>query len=164
MDNIILIGMPSCGKSTLGKMLAKNLHYDFLDTDDVVISRNGCPLSDILDKEGLEGFKKREEEAVCSVEATHSVIATGGSVVYSPVAMAHLKELGRVVYLCLTYQELERRLGDLHARGVAIAPGSTLLDLYHERVPLYEQYADIVVPVLDEYSTHQSVQKITELL
>lgn len=164
MDNIILIGMPSCGKSTLGKMLAKKLDYAFLDTDDVVISRNGCPLSAILDKEGLDGFKKREEEAVCSVEAAHTVIATGGSVVYSPVAMAHLKKLGRVVYLSLTYAELERRLGDLHARGVAIAPGSTLLDLYHERVPLYEQYADIVVPIQDTYSTSQSVQKMMNLL
>ena len=122
MDNIILTGMPSCGKSTLGRMLAKDLGYDFIDTDDVIIQRNGCPLKDILDNEGLDGFIRREEEAVCSVNVTHAVIATGGSVVYSPKAMEHLKSLGRVVYLCLDFKEIERRLGDLHERGVAIAP------------------------------------------
>lgn len=160
MDNIILIGMPSCGKSTLGRLLSKELGYAFLDTDDVIIRRNGCPLRDILDREGLDGFKRREEEAICSVETQRTVIATGGSVVYSPTGMAHLKQLGRIIYLQLSYEELERRLGDLHERGVAIAPGSTLLDLYHERVPLYERYADITVPVADTNSVRQTLREI----
>jgi shikimate kinase len=86
-----------------------------------------------------------EEEAICSVQAENTVIATGGSAVYSEKAMAHLKSLGRIVYLRLTFEEMDRRLGDLHARGVAIAPGATLMDLYNERVPLYEKYADITV-------------------
>lgn len=160
MDNIILIGMPSCGKSTLGRLLSKELGCAFLDTDDVIIRQNGCPLRDILDREGVEGFKLREEEAICSVEADRTVIATGGSAVYSPKAMAHLKAGGRVVYLCLSFKELERRLGDLHERGVAIAPGSTLLDLYNERTPLYEQYADITVQVADTNSVRKTLSEI----
>ena len=160
MDNIILTGMPSCGKSTLGRMLAKELGYAFLDTDDVIIERNGCPLKDILDNEGLDGFIRREEEAVCSVTAQRTVIATGGSVVYSPKTMAHLKSLGRIVYLCLDYNEAERRLGDLHERGVAIAPGKTLRDLFDERTPLYEKYADLAILIPSGSSVHQSVNNI----
>ena len=164
MENIILTGMPSCGKSTLGRMLAKELGYAFLDTDDVIIQRNGCPLKDILDNEGLDGFIRREEEAVCSVTAERTVIATGGSVVYSPKAMAHLKSLGRVVYLCLDYKEVERRLGDLHERGVAIAPGKTLRDLFDERTPLYEKYADIAILIQSGNTVRQSMHAIKRFL
>lgn len=160
MDNIILTGMPSCGKSTLGRLLAKELGYAFLDTDDVIIQQNGCPLKDILDNEGLDGFIRREEEAVCSVEVQHTVIATGGSVVYSPKAMAHLKSLGKIVYLALDYKEVERRLGDLHERGVAIAPGKTLQDLFDERTPLYNKYANLVVSIQSGNSIRQSVKDI----
>ncbi len=160
MNNIILTGMPSCGKSTLGRLLAKELGYAFIDTDDVIIERNGCPLKDILDNEGLDGFIRREEEAVCSVTAENTVIATGGSVVYSPTAMAHLKSLGRIVYLCLDYKEVERRLGDLHERGVAIAPGKTLRDLFDERTPLYNKYANLVVSIQGGNSIRQSVNDI----
>lgn len=160
MDNIILTGMPSCGKSTLGRMLAKELGYAFLDTDNVIIERNGCPLKEILDKEGLDGFIRREEEAVCSVTAERTVIATGGSVVYSPKAMAHLKSLGKIVYLCLDYKEVERRLGDLHERGVAIAPGKTLRDLFDERTPLYEKYADLAILIRSGNSIRQSMYDI----
>ncbi len=164
MDNIILIGMPSCGKSTLGRLLSKELDYAFLDTDDVIVRLNGCPLRDILDRDGVEGFKQREAEAVCTVQAHRTVIATGGSVVYSPMGMAHLKSLGRVVYLQLSFEEMQRRLGDLHERGVAIAPGSTLLDLYHERVPLYEKYADVTVPIQNGNSVHQTLDTLIKHL
>ena len=160
MDNIILTGMPSCGKSTLGRMLAKELGYDFIDTDDVIIQRNGCPLKDILDNEGLDGFIRREEEAICSVDVRRTVIATGGSAVYSPKAMEHLKSLGRIVYICLDYKEVERRLGDLHERGVAIAPGKTLRDLFDERTPLYNKYANLVISVQSGNSIRQSVNNI----
>lgn len=164
MNNIILVGMPSCGKSTLGRMLAKELGYSFLDTDDVIIRQNGCPLRDILDARGVDGFVEVEEAAVCSVTADKSVIATGGSVVYSEKAMAHLKAMGKVVYLCLTFEEMESRLGDLHARGVAIAPGSTLMDLYNQRVPLYEKYADITVNIVDGNGVRQSLQNLMNQL
>ncbi len=164
MNNIILVGMPSCGKSTLGRMLAKELGYKFLDTDDVIIRQNGCPLRDILDAHGVDGFVRVEEAAVCSVQAENSVIATGGSVVYSEKAMAHLKAMGKVVYLCLTFEEMERRLGDLHARGVAIAPGSTLMDLYNQRVPLYEKYADITVNIINGNGVRQSLQNLMRQL
>lgn len=160
MNNIILVGMPSCGKSTLGRMLAKELHYDFLDTDEVIIRLNGCPLRDILDTQGVNGFIRVEEEAVCTVQAQNSVIATGGSVVYSEKAMAHLKAMGKVVYLRLSFEEMDRRLGDLHARGVAIAPESTLQDLYDERTPLYEKYADIIVNIINGNSVRQSLQNL----
>ncbi len=164
MDNIILVGMPSCGKSTLGRILSKELGYSFVDTDDVIIRQNGCPLRDILDAEGVDGFIRREEAAVCTVQAQRSVIATGGSVVYSEKAMAHLKALGKIVYLCLSFDEVERRLGDLHARGVAIAPGSTLHDLFDERVPLYEKYADITIHIKDGNSVRQSVATLLNQL
>ena len=164
MNNIILTGMPSCGKSTLGRMLAKELGYAFIDTDDVIIERNGCPLKDILDNEGLDGFIRREEEAVCSVTAENTVIATGGSVVYSPKAMEHLKSLGKIVYLCLEYGEVERRLVDLHERGVAIAPGKTLRDLFDERTPLYNQYANLVVSIQSGNSIRRSVNMLKALL
>lgn len=164
MDNLILVGMPSCGKSTLGRLLSKELHYDFLDTDEVIIRQNGCPLRDILDARGVDGFVAVEEAAVCSVQAEKTVIATGGSVVYSEKAMAHLKKMGKVVYLCLTFDEMESRLGDLHARGVAIAPGATLQDLYNERVPLYEKYADITVNIHNGNSVRQSLQNLLNQL
>ena len=160
MNNIILTGMPSCGKSTLGRLLAKELGYAFLDTDDVIIRQNGCPLKDILDNEGLDGFIRREEEAVCSVNVENTVIATGGSVVYSPKAMEHLKSLGRIVYICLDYKEVENRLGDLHERGVAIAPGKTLRDLFDERAPLYNKYANLVVSIQGGNSVRQSVHHL----
>ena len=158
MNNLILVGMPSCGKSTLGRLLAKELGYDFVDTDEVIIRQNGCPLRDILDTKGVAGFVEVEEASVCTVNVENTVIATGGSVVYSEKAMQHLKAQGRVVYLQLTFEEMDRRLGDLHARGVAIAPGSTLQDLYDERTPLYEKYADITVPIKDGNSVRQSLQ------
>ena len=164
MDNIILVGMPSCGKSTLGRILSKELHYDFVDTDEVIIRQNGCPLRDILDARGVDGFVEVEEAAVCSVQTEKTVIATGGSVVYSEKAMAHLKQLGKIVYLCLTFDEMDRRLGDLHARGVAIAPGATLQDLYNERVPLYEKYADITVHIRNGNSVRQSLQNLLQQL
>ena len=164
MNNYVLIGMPSCGKSTLGRLLAKELQYDFVDTDEVIIRRNGCPLRDILDAHGVSGFVRVEEEAICSVEAQNTVIATGGSAVYSEKAMEHLKSMGKIIYLQLSYEEMDRRLGDLHARGVAIAPGATLQDLYNERVPLYEKYADITVNICNGNSVRQSLQYLLNQL
>lgn len=145
MKNIILIGMPSCGKSTVGVILAKIMGYRFLDSDLLIQEKEGRLLSEIIACEGLDGFNKIENKINASIDVSRSVIATGGSVVYGKDAMEHFKEIGIVVYIRLPYEEIANRLGDLAQRGVSIKEGQTLLDLYNERVPLYEGYADIIV-------------------
>lgn len=145
MNNIILIGMPGCGKSTVGVVLAKNMGYKFIDSDLVIQEKTGQLLHEIISKNGIDGFNKIENEINLSLSPAKAVIATGGSAVYGKEAMAHFKSIGRVVYLKLGYDEIEDRLGDLNERGVTIREGQTLLDLYNERIPLYEKYADIIV-------------------
>ena len=144
--NIVLIGMPGCGKSTVGVVLAKNLAMDFVDSDLLIQREMGMRLSAIIEQYGDEGFRLLENRVNSGIQAENSVIATGGSVVYGEEAMAHLKSIGTVVYLKLSYEQIEDRLGNLHARGVTIKPGQTLRDLYEERCPLYERWADVVVP------------------
>ena len=143
--NIVLIGMPGCGKSTVGVVLAKNLAMEFVDSDLVIQRSQGMRLSAILEKVGDEGFREIENRVNSEIQVENSVIATGGSVVYGEEAMRHLKAIGTVIYLKLSYAQVADRLGDLHARGVTIKPGQTLRDLYDERCPLYERWADMVV-------------------
>ena len=145
MSNIILIGMPASGKSTVGVILAKLLGFSFLDTDLLIQSREGRRLREIIADKGIDGFLACEEAACLSVQADRCVIATGGSVVYSEAAMAHLKTLGCVVYLKVDYETLSGRLQDIRGRGVVLRPEQTLEDLYEERIRLYEKYADLVV-------------------
>lgn len=145
MDNIILIGMPGVGKSTIGVVLAKHLGYSFLDSDLLIQEREHMILHDIIEKHGLDGFNRIENEVNASIQVSRTVIATGGSVIYGEEAMAHLTSMGTVVYLKLPYQELEARLEDLNQRGVSIRENQTLASLYEERIPLYEKYADIVL-------------------
>ena len=142
-ENIILIGMPGAGKSTVGVVLAKVLGYDFIDSDLLIQAETGKRLFEIINASGIDGFLKVENEVNSRIETNHTVIATGGSVIYGEEAMAHLKSIGTVVYIQVPYADLEKRLGNLLKRGVAIRNGSTLKDLYDERVPLYEKYADI---------------------
>ena len=149
VQNIILIGMPGCGKSTVGVVLAKAANLDFLDSDLVIQKQMGAKLSELLDAHGDEGFRAIENRINAELAADNSVIATGGSVIYGEDAMHHLKDIGTVVYLKLSYEAIEDRLGDLHARGVTIQPGWTLRDLYNERVPLYEKWADLTVDCED---------------
>lgn len=144
MRNIVLIGMPGCGKSTVGVVLAKSLGMDFVDSDLVIQSTMGATLAQLIEQHGDDGFRDIENRVNASIDVQNSIIATGGSVVYGAEAMAHLKSIGTVVYLRLTCENITERLGDLHARGVTIKPGWTLRDLYNERCPLYEQHADIV--------------------
>ena len=144
-DNITLIGMPGVGKSTLGVVLAKVLGYQFLDADLLIQKEEKRRLWQIIDQEGIEGFKAIENRVNASIETENTVIATGGSVVYCEEAMEHLKSIGKVVYLELLLNSLSKRLGNLKGRGVLLRKGQTLKDLYEERVPLYEKYADIVV-------------------
>ena len=144
-DNIVLIGMPGAGKSTEGVVLAKRLGYSFVDSDLVIQERYGKLLHELIEEKGVEGFWKLENDVNASLTLHKSVIATGGSAVYGAGAMEHLREIGTVVYLKLPYEEIEARLGDLNARGVTLQPGQTLRDLYAERIPLYEQYAHVVI-------------------
>ena len=143
-SNIVLIGMPGCGKSTVGVVLAKSLGYRFMDVDLVIQETEGRLLSEILDEEGFDGFLEVEEKACLGINTEKTVIATGGSAIYGEKGMTHLKEIGTVVYIRLGYDEIEHRLGDLHKRGVAMKNGMSLRDLYEERVPLYDRYADII--------------------
>ena len=147
MDNIILIGMPGAGKSTVGVLLAKTLGYAFLDTDLVIQQREGALLQSLVDSLGVEAFLDVEADAICSVECRGTVIAPGGSAVCRERAMSHLKALGRIVYLHLPLEELERRLNNISTRGIAMAPGETLADLLAYRAPLYRNYADLTVDV-----------------
>ena len=146
MDNLVLIGMPSSGKSTAGVLLAKRIGYGFIDTDLIIQGEQGALLSQIIEKEGAEGFLAIEERVNAGIAAMRCVIATGGSVCYLPRAMGHLKTLGRVVYLKLSMGEVARRIPSLVKRGVVMRGNvETLEELYAERVPLYEQYADVTV-------------------
>ena len=144
-NNIILIGMPGVGKSTVGVIVAKELGYQFVDSDLLIQKREKKLLRQIIAKEGVDGFIAIENEVNASIRTEKSVIATGGSVVYGQEAMEHLKEIGTVVYLKLSYKSLEKRLGNLKGRGVVLRPGQDLRALYKERTVLYEKYADVVV-------------------
>ncbi len=163
MDNIILIGMPGAGKSTVGVVLAKKLGYAFLDSDLLMQEREKKLLHEIIEEKGLDVFKKLENEVNTSILTEHTIIATGGSVIYGIEAMMHLKSLGSVIYLKLDYEELQNRLGNLTERGVAIHSEQTLKDLYEERTPLYEKYADITIDC-SQKTIREIVLELTDLL
>ena len=145
MENIVLIGMPGVGKSTVGVVLAKVLGYQFIDADLLIQKKMNMVLSEIIKREGTDGFMKIENEVNASIEADRTVIATGGSVVYCEEAMEHLKSIGTVIYLRLSLESLSKRLGNLVGRGVVLKKGQTLEHLYDERTPLYEKYADLTI-------------------
>ena len=157
--NIVLIGMPGAGKSTVGVVLAKRLGYRFVDSDLVIQEQTGKLLHELITAHGVDGFLKIEEQINAELNCEGAVIATGGSVIYGEAAMKHLREIGCVVYLKLSYEEIEERLGDLTARGVALKNGQTLRDLYNERCPLYEKYAHVV----QECDSKQVRQIVEEL-
>ncbi|MBQ7949170.1 MAG: shikimate kinase [Clostridia bacterium] len=161
--NIILIGMPGCGKTTIGTELSEKIGYGYVDSDSVIVAREGKRLSEIIAEIGREAFLDIEAKVNSELCADRCVIATGGSVIYRDYAMQKLKEMGKVVYLQLSYETIERRLGDLKARGVALKDGFTLRDLYEERIPLYEKYADITVK-LDGKTVMQSVDAVAEAI
>jgi len=144
-SNIILIGMPGVGKSTVGVILAKVLGYQFVDSDLVIQKEEGKLLKEIIAEVGPEGFIQVENRVNASLEVEDSIVATGGSVVYGKEAMEHLREIGTVVYLALPYEEIEKRLSDIKGRGVVLREGQTLKDLYEERTLLYKKYADVQI-------------------
>ncbi len=157
--NIILIGMPGSGKSTCGVVAAKLLLKNFFDTDLLIQNREGRRLQQIIDEKGLDYFARAEEEAVLSLDIAGTVIATGGSVVYSPAVMEHLRRMGKVIYLHLEYETMCRRIQNLDSRGVVLQAGYTLQDMYKERLPLYRRYADAVIKC-DNNTVEQTAQQI----
>ncbi len=163
VGNVILIGMPGSGKTTLGTELSELIGYGYIDSDSVIVAREGKRLSEIIADVGREGFLDIEAKVNSELCADRCVIATGGSVIYREKAMEKLKTMGTVVYLKLPYEIIAKRLGDLKKRGVALKEGFTLKDLYEERTPLYEKYADIVVE-LDGKAIADSVAKVKEAI
>lgn len=149
-SNIVLIGMPGAGKSTVGVILAKALKKTFIDTDLLIREQSGRLLQEILDTDGPRRFREIEEATVLSHRFHNAVIATGGSVVFSERAMAALKSDGVVVYLRISCAEMEKRLRNITTRGIVLLPGQSLRAMYDERIPLYEQYADISVDCAGE--------------
>lgn len=163
MNNVILIGMPGVGKSTVGVVLAKNMGYHFIDSDLVIQQKYGKLLHEIISEKGLDEFLRLEDEVNASLKTEHTIIATGGSAVFGKNAMSHLKEIGTVVYLKLEYEEIADRLGDLKQRGVAMNEGETLQDVYDSRIPLYEKYADITVDCTGK-QIREIVAEVNQLL
>lgn len=155
--NIVLIGMPGAGKSTVGVVLAKVVGHKFVDSDLVIQETYGKLLHELITEHGLNGFLEIENQVNAGLDVTKSIIATGGSVIYGKEAMEHLKEIGLVVYLKLSLESIADRLGDLQQRGVALKEGWGLKELYEERVPLYEKYADLTIDCEEK-----SIRQITE--
>ena len=146
MNNIVLIGMPGCGKSTIGVVLAKVMGYRFIDSDLLIQERENRLLKDIIN-EDVSKFIQIENEINSEIRVEKAVIATGGSVVYCKEAMEHLRAMGTVIYIKLPYEEIKLRVGDLAERGIAMKKGQTLKDIYVERSPLYEKFAHFEVDI-----------------
>lgn len=161
MSNIILIGMPACGKSITGVVLAKTMRKSFVDTDLLIQEREEKPLQEIINQDGLEYFKQTEEAVLTGLNAENAVVSTGGSAVYYPQAMEHLKEGGLAVYLKVSLPTIEERLDNIKTRGVAMGKNDTIEALYKRRIPLYEKYADITVEA-DGLTVEETVEKIVE--
>jgi shikimate kinase len=163
MNNIILIGMPGSGKSTLGVVLAKKLGYKFIDSDLVIQEKYEKTLERIIEEHGDAGFIAIENEVNCSINAEHAVIATGGSAVYGAEAMKHFKSIGKIIYLEVSKEEIEDRLGSLKERGVVSNGKQTIREIYEDRRMLYKKYADITVS-MDQKRIRESVEELYDLV
>ena len=162
-SNVILIGMPGCGKSTCGVIAAKVMLKNFFDTDLLLQGLENSRLQDLIDSKGDDYFYKAEEKAILSLDIKAAVIATGGSVVYSKPAMEHLKNLGRVIYLRLGYDAMLKRINNFTTRGIVVKNGDTLLDMYKERAPLYEKYADGIIDC-ENINVEDTVKEIVNIV
>lgn len=160
MDNVILIGMPGCGKSTVGVVLAKSLGFSFVDTDLIICEQQGQKLQRLIDQKGIDKFLEIEEQTGLNLNCKNTVVATGGSMVISEKAMEHLKSMGKVVYINVPLKELKNRITNMKTRGIVFKKGETLDDIFKTRTPLYEKYADLTVNVTKEGSLENTVSKI----
>ncbi|GAB6284064.1 MAG: shikimate kinase [Methanoregula sp.] len=163
MKNIVIIGMPGAGKSTMGVILAKTLGRNFIDTDIVIQEKSGRLLQEMIDDDGPETFLAIEEKTMMSLHCHNAVIATGGSVVFSERAMEHLKSGGVVVYLRISFEEMVRRLNNITTRGIVLVAGQSLHEMYTQRIPLYERYADITIDCSEDDFEHCIGNVIDEL-
>ena len=163
MSNIVLIGMPGCGKSTVGVILAKTLGIGFVDTDLIIQQREKRLLQDIIDTDGIQKFLDCESEAVKTLDCDNSVVATGGSVVFREECMKHLKENGKIFFLNVSLPEIKSRLDNINTRGVAADKSQTIDDIFNQRYPLYEKYADYILD-LNNSNVEETVEKICKLL
>jgi shikimate kinase len=161
MNNIVLIGMPGAGKSTVGVILAKVMGYHFIDSDLLIQEQEKCLLKDIIARDGLNGLIAIEEKVNSNILTDNAVIATGGSVIYGEKAMEHLRKIGTVVYIKLSYRTISKRLGNIKQRGVVFREGQTLQSLYEERCPLYEKYAHIIIEA-EELDMEELMTKIKD--
>ncbi len=163
MKNIVLIGMPGAGKSTIGVLLAKTMLMSFTDTDLLIQKKYSSSLCDIISSKGIDEFLKIENGVICEEDFENSIVATGGSAVYGDEAMKKLKENGIAVYLKLSPAELKKRINNIHTRGIAMKEGTTIEELYEERAALYEKYADITVECFS-LTPEQCVDEINRLI
>lgn len=144
-NNIILIGMPGAGKSTIGAILSKSMNKPFMDTDRLIMQKENRKLQDIINSDGINIFSQIEEKIILEINTENHIISTGGSVVYSKAAMEHLKSLGIIIYLDARLFQIKQRIGNIGTRGIALRKGQTINSLYKERTPLYRKYADIII-------------------
>ena len=163
MENIVLIGMPAAGKSTIGVLLAKTLLLSFTDTDLLIQEKYKKSLCDIIKENGTKAFLEIEESVIAKADFKDSVIATGGSAVYGNAAMEKLKKNGKIVYLYLSVEEIKKRIGDIKSRGVVLTNGTTVEDIFRDRDPLYEKYADLKIDCTG-LSVEECVEKIVRSL
>lgn len=163
MKNIVLVGMPGCGKSTVGVILAKTLGLSFTDTDLLICAKEEDTLQNIIEEKGLSYFEAVENEVGETLKVKNTVVATGGSMIMYEKAMAHLKEIATVVYINVSLSELKRRLVNIKTRGITFGEGETLDDIFDIRTPLYQKYADITVNA-DDFTIEETVTKLTEML
>ena len=161
-DNLVLIGMPGVGKSTAGVVAAKLAGYQFLDSDLVIIQRDGRLLREIIEQDGVEGFLSIENRVNASISAHNTIIATGGSVIFGDGAMYHLSTIGTIVYLRASYETVASRVTDLKGRGVAMKPAQTLREIYEERKDLYEKFAEYIIDV-DKQSIEATAKELAKI-
>ena len=164
MSNVILVGMPGCGKSTVGVVLAKSLGYDFTDTDLIISKKVGKKLQSIIDEDGIEYFLQAENQVGKELCCQETVVATGGSMIMNEDAVKHLKSIGKIVYINVPLATLKKRITNMKTRGIVFGKGETLDDVFAKRTPLYEKYADIIINVSKSNSLEQTVNKIVKEL